>query len=133
MMYSDISRSYQRDKFVDFVVCEGYQTLVEIFGRKVSFSHGDAIQYQGGIGGPTIPIIKAIAGWQKSPTAAELYCMGHLHQFINGGNFVVNSSMIGYGPFSLWVKAGFEPPSQTFIGFSKSRGIYMTAKMFCEE
>jgi hypothetical protein len=41
--------------------------------------------------------------------------MGHFHQFFDGGNFVVNGSLIGYSPFGIAVKGAFEPPAQSLL------------------
>lgn len=132
-LYQQLSRTYSSDPFVDILVCAGYHTYTEIFGRMVRWHHGDAINYQGGVGGPTIPILKKIYKWNDSRLRAELDLFGHLHQYIPGRSFVLNSSMIGYNSFAIDIGAAEEPPNQAFIGFSKARGAHFYAQMFAEE
>ena len=88
--------------------------------------------YGGGIGGLTIPINKAISQWNKNRNV-QLDCLGHFHQFHDGGNFVVNSSLIGFSPYAISVKGAYERPTQTFFLIN---GRYLektcTTKIFLE-
>ena len=62
--------------------------------------------------GITIPVNKAIAGWNKAHTV-DLDVFGHYHQRFDGGSFICNGSLIGYNAYAVSIKAGYEPPSQT--------------------
>jgi hypothetical protein len=99
---------------------ESYLQYTELFdgGYTICFQHGHAVQYGGGVGGLTIPLNKAIAQWQKLKRA-DLYCLGHWHQFFDGGNFIVNGSLIGYNSYAMFIKAGYEPPKQAFFTINK--------------
>jgi hypothetical protein len=88
--------------------------MLDVFGVRLRFHHGDGIKYGGGVGGITIPVNKAIAQWNRAHYA-DLDIVGHYHQFFDGGNFIANGSVIGWSPYSLWIKASFEPPQQAFF------------------
>jgi hypothetical protein len=111
---------------VAWQIGESYHNLVEVFGRLLRFHHGDDLKYQGGVGGLTIPVEKAIAAWNKSPLKADLDVFGHWHTQIQSPKFCANGSLIGYNAYALSIKAPFEAPQQTFFLFDKQRGRTMT-------
>jgi len=113
-MYCTMAKHFSAEKRVTFNISTGYLNYVDIGGYTIAFHHGTFIKYLGGMGGPTISLNKAIAQWQKM-RRADLYVQGHLHQFIDGGNFIINGSVIGYNAFALSIKASPEPPTQTFF------------------
>ncbi len=106
---------------VEWLISDGYHLYYEVYGRLIRQHHGDNVQYQGGIGGLTIPTEKAIAGWNKARTP-YLDIFGHHHTAQQNPHWIVNGSLIGYGPYSLAIKAGFEPPQQTFFLLDSKRG-----------
>lgn len=116
---------------VEWVIADGYFAFVDVYGRLYRLHHGDNIQYQGGIGGLTIPCEKALASWNK---AQPVYCdiFGHHHTAMQNPRFISNSSLIGYGAFSLAIKAGFELPSQTYFLADSKRGRTGTFPIFLE-
>jgi hypothetical protein len=116
---------------VEWQIADGYHNLIEVYGRIIRFHHGDNVMYQGGIGGLTIPMEKAIAGWNKGREIAPyMDVFGHHHTRMENPRFISNSSLIGYGAFSLAIKAGFEQPSQTFFLLDSKRGRTGTFPIF---
>lgn len=116
---------------VEWIIADGYFVFIEVYGRVFRVHHGDNIQYQGGIGGLTIPCEKAIASWNKSnPVYMDLF--GHHHTAMQNPRWISNGPLIGYGPYSLAVKAGFEPPSQTLFLLDSKRGRTGTFPIFLE-
>jgi hypothetical protein len=107
---------------VEWQVGESYHNIVDVYGKVIRFHHGDGLKYQGGIGGLTIPVEKAIASWNKSPLKADLDVFGHWHSQMQNPKFCANGSLIGYNAYALSIKASFEPPQQTFFLFDKKRG-----------
>lgn len=110
---------------------EGYHVRHKVADWPVRFHHGDAVKYQGGVGGIAIPVAKAISQWNKAQPA-YLDCFGHWHQTRDGGNFLCNGSLIGYNAFALQIKADFERPQQTYALLDKEWGRIMTAPIFVE-
>ncbi len=128
MMYHILEMVKPSDKW-EFKIANGYHCIVPCYQYRLRFHHGDAMDYQGGIGGITIPVIKAIAGWDKE-TPADIDIFGHFHQRLEHPKFVSNGCLIGYSDFSVQVKAGYEPPSQTFFLVEKDRGRTTTNPIF---
>ncbi len=117
-MYLHMKDHYKNEKRVTFAIADGYLSYLKIWDFTICMHHGHSIKFQGGIGGLTIPIRKAISQWEKL-RRADLYIMGHWHSFFDGGNFIVNGSLIGFNPFAIFIKADFERPKQTFFLVSK--------------
>ena len=122
MIYISLSEMFKEDKRVEFKIAKGYQIILTLWDNyKIRFHHGDAIRYGGGVGGITIPVNKKIANWNTRETV-DLDCFGHFHQFIDGGNFISNGSLIGYGCYAFEIAAKFEDPKQAFFLIEKDKG-----------
>jgi len=105
----------EQRKNVRWEVAEGYLGYLDLDGFVVRYQHGHEIRYQGGVGGITIPVNKAIAAWNRS-RPANLDIFGHWHQWgWLRGRYVSNGSLIGMSAFALRIKAEFEAPCQSFI------------------
>ena len=115
-MYLTIRDFFKDNPRTKFIVANGYHSYVRFFEDRYSirFHHGHMINYQGGVGGITIPVNKAIAQWNKSK-AVSLDVFGHFHTRFDGGNFIANGSLIGYNAYAVSIKASYEKPSQTFF------------------
>lgn len=120
-MYHHLDNHYRNNKRVKFLISDAYLSYLKIYDMTIAFHHGHAVKYGGGVGSISIPINKAIAQWEKLKHA-DLYCMGHYHQFIDTGNCIVNGSLIGYNAFAMFIKAGFEKPKQAFFLVDPKRG-----------
>ncbi len=125
LLYSILSQQIASDD-ITWQVADSYFAYVELYGKRLRFHHGDNLSYQGGIGGLTIPVEKAIASWNKSKVA-DLDIFGHWHQFQQNPKWISNGSLIGYNAYALSIKAAFERPQQTFFLFDKDRGRTITA------
>lgn len=102
-------------KNVSWQIAEGYLGYLDLDGFTIRYHHGHEIRYQGGVGGITIPVNKAIAAWNRS-RPANLDIFGHWHQWgWLRGRYVSNGSLIGMSAFALRIKAEFEAPCQSFI------------------
>ena len=111
-MYYVMRDRYKENSRVKFQIATGYHSYVTFFDKYVvRFHHGHQINYQGGVGGITIPVNKAIAQWNKA-RLANLDVFGHFHTKFDGGNFFCNGSLIGYSAYAVSIKASFEKPSQ---------------------
>lgn len=121
LIYQFLARRYQDDPRVSFNLCAGKLLYLPVYDFMVRMSHGDDIGYGGGIGGVTIPINKAIRAW-NTMKHADIDVMGHWHQYVCLPNLVINSSLIGYSPYSIKIKAPYEPPTQAFFLVEPGRG-----------
>jgi hypothetical protein len=132
-MYYVMRDHYAKNPRVKFQIATGYHSYVTFFDKYVvRFHHGHQINYQGGVGGITIPVNKAIAQWNKA-RVANLDVFGHFHTKFDGGNFICNGSLIGYSAYAVSIKASFEKPSQTiFLVNKKFMEKTMTAPIYLE-
>ena len=131
-MYYSLSNHFKNEKRIKFLIPQGYFCFVDIYSFTCRFHHGHSVSYGGGIGGITIPINKAIAQWNKA-RKADYDFLGHFHQLFDGGNFSVNGSVIGYNAYGLSIKAGYEPPRQSFFLLDKQHGKTVRAPIFLEK
>lgn len=114
LMYQWLASEFRDEKRVKFHICAGTMQFVTLFDSFIiRVVHGYEIKSGGGIGGVTIPIRKKLAGWDQAKQA-DLTIMGHFHQMLDGGNFLVNGSLIGYNEYCQANGFSPEPPQQTF-------------------
>lgn len=121
LMYQMLAEHFRGEKRITWIIPKGYHSFVDVYGVRLRLHHGHNISYSGGVGGPTVSINKAIAQWNKT-RVADIDIFGHLHQRFDGGNFIMNGSMIGFNAYAVSIKASFEPPSQQFFLIDKKRG-----------
>jgi hypothetical protein len=110
---------------VEFAVGNSYFNYLQVYEKTLRFHHGDNLSYQGGVGGISIPVNKAIAAWDKT-RHADLDIFGHWHQTLADRKWVSTGSLIGYNAYALSIKAVSEPPQQSFFLFEKNRGRTVT-------
>lgn len=122
LLYIHLAAYYRHEPRLQFVIQDGYHLYSTVYGRKLRFHHGHAINYQGGVGGIFIPAFKAIAQWDKGQQA-NLDVFGHFHQTKDGGKFLCNGSLIGYNAYAMRIKADYEQPQQTLFLVDKRRGV----------
>ena len=114
VMYESIADRYWNNPRVRINVSSQAMVYRRMFERFViRLCHGYEMKFGGGVGGITIPVRKAIAQWNNG-VRADLTAFGHFHQKHDGGDFLCNSSLIGYNLYAQNIKAGFEEPTQTF-------------------
>jgi len=121
LMYYSLSLNFRGNKRVKFIINESYHTFLEVYGQTIRLHHGHAIRYQGGVGGLSIPLNKAIAQWNKAKEA-DLDVCAHWHSFKDTGNCIVNGSLIGYNAYAVAIKADYEKPKQAFFLIDSKRG-----------
>lgn len=124
-IYHALANHFRGNSRVHFILPNGYHTYVKVYDKMIRFHHGHGTKFQGGIGGIFIPAFKAISQWNKG-RVADLDCFGHFHSAKDGGNFLLNGSLIGYNAYALSIKADFEKPRQLFFLIDSQRGKTLT-------
>lgn len=128
MLYNILAKQFPQH---DWRIADGYHNYLDVDGRIIRFHHGDGLKYQGGVGGLTIPVEKAIANWNKA-IPAHLDVFGHWHQSQQNPKWISNASLIGHNAYAISIKAPYEPPSQTYFLMDSKRGRTITAPIFLE-
>ncbi|MFA5831250.1 MAG: hypothetical protein WC878_05465 [Candidatus Paceibacterota bacterium] len=132
LLYSSLRQRFASEPRVKFIIAEGYHSYFDVYGTKIRFHHGHSLRYQGGVGGLTIPVNKAIAQWNKI-IPVDLDIFGHWHTYMHMKNFVANGSLIGYNGFALSIKADFDVPKQAFFLIDKKLGPSIFAPIFVDK
>jgi hypothetical protein len=133
LMYKTLQREWRAERRLDFRIAEGAHLYTDLYNTRVRWLHGDQIAYGSGVGGITIPIRKRLAAWNASnPNPADLSVMGHFHQLIDGGDFIVNGSLIGFNAFALSIGASAEPPQQACFWIDSERGKTMCGRLYVD-
>jgi len=133
LLYMTLAKYYAKSKRVHWRIGKGYHNTVEIMGRKVRFHHGDGLRYQGGVGGISIPVNKAIAQWDKVQVV-DFDIFGHWHTFLpHYPKWISCGSLMGYSEFSVEIKAEFQHPTQTFIVIDRNYGMTLATPIFLEK
>lgn len=123
---------YKDNPRVKFIVPSGAFVYVNIYGMVVRFHHGDYVRYGGGVGGVTIPLRKAIDRWNEE-RHADLTVIGHWHQMLDGTDYLINGSLIGYNAYCRKIKAPYEPPRQSFFLIDKKRGKRAVSPVYVDD
>jgi len=126
LLYKMLARQFPE---IDWRIAEGYFVYLPVFDSLWRHHHGDELNYQGGVGGITIPVNKAIAQWDKTKRA-DYDFFGHWHQRFVTRKWQCNSSLIGYSAHAQAIKAEFELPAQNFSLWEKDHGLTITAPIF---
>jgi hypothetical protein len=116
-----LADEFKADRRVHFDVSPCPHQYVRAYDFTLHFHHGDSLKYGGGVGGIGIPLLKAVPAWDDV-RHAHYHHIGHFHQLRDYGRAMVNGSLIGYGPYSQWIKAPFEEPQQLFYLLDSVRG-----------
>jgi hypothetical protein len=126
LMYLQLAEEFADEPRVQFQVATGPELYFDVYGRTVRSRHGDTVHSQGGVGGITIPLLRALARWD-SVRRADLTLVHHFHQLINMPNIIVNGSLIGYDEYAIASGFPFEPPAQAFcmLDTLRFKGIFM--------
>lgn len=121
MLGVHLANEFADDSRFEFDVSPAAHQYVHVYDFDLHFHHGDSLKYQGGVGGLGIPLLKAIAAWDEV-RRAHYHHVGHWHQLRDYGRALVNGSIIGYGPYSAWIRAPFEDPAQLLYLLDSKRG-----------
>ena len=132
LAYCNLARIYKNNPRVSFKIAQGYLNYVVTQDHTLRFHHGDAIRFQGGVGGITIPARKKIAQWNKQ-RRADLDIFGHFHSFVDMWDLVSIGCLCGYNEYAMELACDFQPPTQGFIVIDKRYGKVLAAPIFVEK
>ncbi len=114
LMYQLLEDRFKDEPRCQFQLGYGYRNLVDIYGFRVSFHHGDGIRSGGGIGGTAPALYRNIyrANSQRGDHQWDFDVHGHFHQKGFPPRVASNGSLIGYNAFAEFLGFAPEPPMQ---------------------
>jgi hypothetical protein len=132
-LYHDIARHFEKNKRIKFLIPRGEWCYVDVDKYKLRFTHLDAVRYTGGVGGISIPLIKAIYNWNAA-MKADMTFGGHFHQTLINDQvgFAVNNCLIGISPYGLRFGRP-TPATQNFRLLDLKRGFTKFAPIICDD
>lgn len=117
MVYYYVQQHFADNKDVSIVTDKSDEILFSINGHRFNLQHGDTIKGGGGIGGITVPILRARA---KKLTAAvavnkafDTLIIGHFHQSLSLSGLIVMNSLKIYDEYSKSLGFAYSRPGAT--------------------
>lgn len=123
---------YLENKFkgqIEFLIEENYFSYLDVYDYTLSFEHGHAFKYAGGIGGIYPTLMRHLAK-SYSVKRFDLACMGHWHSTIHLPNALINGCVCGYNDYARRKGFSFEPPKQQFLLINKEKGFTSNETIF---
>jgi hypothetical protein len=131
-IYCAVKREFRNDKNISWHINQGAISYFDVYGRTLRFLHGHQIRYKGGIGGLTIPLIKAILRWNETKKAFYTFiCDKHTYSNPTPDS-QVNGSLVGFNAMANELGCVFQPPLQSFTLLDSKRGVTIKAPIFCQ-
>ena len=121
MLYQMLALHFVDEDRITFQIASGYNNLVDLYGYRINFHHGDAVGYGGGIGGVATPMNRRIGRaassvpvrWEGTEKGVpHLYVNGHFHSLQFPRFFMQNGSLIGWNDFAERIGAPYDDPQQ---------------------
>ena len=135
LMYLLCARYFKDNPALTFDVAKSSEVSFKIFDTTYILCHGDEFRGGKGISGIYTPIALGRMRKQERELSLsktyDILLMGHFHQLLYGGNFIINGSLIGANEYSYMNSMKVEPPQQAFW-LSSPRGITMFGPIFVE-
>ncbi len=132
LMYQIIAHDFRDEPRVQIHASQDEMQYVEVLDRTLAFHHGHRMRYNGGIGGITVPAIKAMHRWEQW-RECDYYHFGHFHTRLDLGKIAFNGSVIGPNPYGFAIGAAPEPPAQSFYLLDAKRGKTMASPIWVGE
>jgi hypothetical protein len=118
-----------------FDISRSTEVSFSVYQTRYILCHGDEFRGGRGISGIYTPIsLGRMRKQERGLSLGQPYdvlLMGHFHQLVFGGNFIINGSLIGTNEFAFMQSMRVEPPQQAFW-LSTPRGITMFGPIFVE-
>lgn len=132
LLYQMIGHAFRDEPRVTVHTTRDEMQYVDALDCTLAFHHGHRMRYNGGIGGITIPAIKAAHRWDAW-RKADYYHFGHFHTALDLGQIAFNGSVIGPSPYGFAIGATPEPPQQSFYVLDAKRGKTAKSPVWVEE
>lgn len=124
-----------RMREASWTIADGQVTHTQVQGHVLRTQHGDSggLRYQGGVGGLTVPYLRARPRWDAAEPA-DVDMIGHWHQAqVLAGRCVVNGSVCGWDTYAQAIGAPFEPPAQMAFLIDSEHGLRFAVPLYVGE
>lgn len=131
-LYWSLQDYFRKETRIAFKVEQSELTYLTVYDKTLRFFHGHQIRFQGGIGGLTIPLYKALHRWNSNIKAYyNFMCDKHTYS-IPTPDCQCNGSLKGYDAFAVSFGFSYQPPLQSFTLLDAKRGITIKAPIFVD-
>lgn len=114
---------------IDFIIPQAEAAIVEVFGKRLFFTHGTNIKYGGGIGGIIVPVSRWFANTSKA-FKIDFAFIGHFHQSLFTKRFCINGSVKGVDAYAVGKMLDLESAQQSMIILNEKRGFTQYSPIF---
>lgn len=112
-----------------FIIPQAEAAIIEVFGKRLFFTHGTNIKYGGGIGGIIVPVSRWFANTSKA-FKVDFAFIGHFHQSLFTKRFCINGSVKGVDAYAVGKMLDLEAAQQTMIILNEKRGFTQYSPIF---
>ena len=116
-------------KKLQFIIPQAEAAIIEVFGKRLFFTHGTNIKYGGGIGGIIVPVSRWFANTSKA-FKIDFAFIGHFHQSLFTKKFCINGSVKGIDAYAVGKMLDLEEAQQAMIIFNEKRGFTQYSPIF---
>lgn len=125
-----LAKHFAKDKRFTFVIGESHKQIVDVFGLRILFSHGDECKGGSGIAGMLSPQLIAFSRMKKQ-LDFDLWCLGHWHHRSAYRGIRVNGSGKGFDEYAAVMNFDFQTPQQDLFFVAPGRGVIAEWPVFC--
>lgn len=137
LIAKQLKRRFSANDNIDFLISDGVEAHFKVYDKVYAAEHGHHIKgYGDGVAGiaPTMAraTMKRQARDQAMGRPVDHYFYSHFHQFVQGTNWTLNGSYIGYNEMANNLALGVAPAEQALLLATPERGITLTQGIQCE-
>lgn len=125
-----LAKHFAKDRRFTFVIGESHKQIVDVFGLRILFSHGDECKGGSGIAGMLSPQLIAFSRMKKQ-LEFDLWCLGHWHHRSAYRGIRVNGSGKGFDEYAAVMNFDFQTPQQDLFFVAPGRGVIAEWPVFC--
>lgn len=125
---------FKGNKRVRIIFNKSNVVFQSVYGKNIRFEHGHNIKFAGGVGGLTVPLIKAVMR-DNMTVKSEFVVYGHFHNQFTAPSegFMLNGCVKGYDKYALDHHFKYQDPQQLFFLIDEKGRVIQTTQIFLDE
>lgn len=136
LLYQMLRLKFEDDKRVTFLIPEGPDVLFSVYDTRYLLTHGDQFRGGDGMAGAVVPIARGDkrkrAKQMQVDMGYDILLMGHWHQYMHLGRWIVNGSLKGYDEYADSMNLDYEPPQQAVWVTHPHHGVTFRMPVFVD-